>query len=106
MTAFVFYAIHLQIKRYIGMASNVVTGILFFLFIYVMDKLTTSVLYKKLLYIGEIPSALLEKFLPVAFNNPTTIVVHLYIVEEIFITIFLVARFVATSKWIERVITR
>ena len=106
VTALVFYTIYLQIKRYIGIASIVVTGILFFLSIYVMDKLTTSILYEKLLYIGEVSLDSLEKFFPVAFNDPAPIVVHLYIFEEIFITAFLVACFIAASKWIERVITR
>ncbi len=34
VTALVFYTIYLQLKRYIGMASIVVTGLLFFLSIY------------------------------------------------------------------------
>ena len=106
VTALVFYMIYLQLKRYIGIASIVVTGILFFFSIYVMDKLTTSILYEKLLYVGAISLDPLEKFFPVAFNDHVLIVGHLYIFEEIFITIFLVACFIAASKWIERVITR
>lgn len=106
VTALVFYTIYLQLKRYIGIASIVVTGVLFFFSIYVIDKLTTSILYEKLLYVGEVSLAPLEKFFPVAFNDPALIVVDLYIFEEIFITAFLVACFIAASKWIERVITR
>ena len=108
ITALVFYTIYLQLKRYIGMASIVVTGLLFFLSIYGFEKASSSLIYEKLIYVGEISLAPLEKFFPVAFNDPSPIVIvgHIYIFEEIFITAFLVACFIAASKWIERVITR
>ena len=106
VTTLVFYAIYLQLKRYIGMASIVVTGLLFFLSIYVMEKVTSSVLYEKLLYVGEVSLVPLKRFFPVVFNDPPLIVGHLYIFEEIITTMFLVACFIAASKWIERVITR
>jgi len=102
----VFYTIYLQLKRYIGMVSIVVTVVLFFLSIYVFEKVSSSVLYEQLIYIGEISLMPLEKFFPVVFNDSTQIVGHLYIFEELFITMFLVACFIAASKWIERVITR
>ncbi len=69
VTALVFYTIYLQLKRYIGMASIVVTGLLFFLSIYGFEKVASSVIYEKLLYVGEIPLAPLEKFFPVIFNE-------------------------------------
>ena len=52
VTALVFYTIYLQLKRYIGMASIVVTGLLFFLSIYGFEKVASSVIYEKLLYLG------------------------------------------------------
>ena len=106
VTALVFYTIYLQLKRYIGMASVVVTGLLFFLSIIGFEKVTSSVIYEKLLYLGEIPLAPLEKFFPVIFREGALLLDPFYIFEEIFITMFLVACFIAASKWVERVITR
>lgn len=106
VTTLVLYVIHLQLKRYIGMASIVVTGVLFFLSIRVMEKTTSSVIYEKLLYVGEISLAVLEKFFPVILREDALQVGHLYILEQIFIMMLLVACFIAASKWIERVITR
>ncbi|MGM9944581.1 MAG: hypothetical protein ACI33M_06540 [Lysinibacillus sp.] len=106
ITALVFYTIYLQLKRYIGMASIVVTGLLFFLSIYGFEKVASSVIYKKLLYVGDVSLALLGKFFPIMFNDPAPLVGHLYIFEEIFLAMLLVACFIVASKWIERVITR
>jgi len=106
VTALVFYTIYLQLKRYIGMASVVVTGLLFFLSIIGFEKVTSSVIYEKFLYLVEIPLAPLEKFFPVIFREGALLLDPFYIFEEIFITMFLVACFIAASKWIERVITR
>ncbi|WP_431027931.1 hypothetical protein [Lysinibacillus sp. LZ02] len=106
VTALVFYAIYLQLKRYIGLASIVVTGISFFLYIYIFVKWTESVNYGEIMYVGEVSLAPLEKFFPSMYRGETFVVGHVYVMEELFSIVLLVGCFIVASKWIERVITR
>jgi hypothetical protein len=101
-----FYALYLQLKRYISYGSLLVTGVLFGAFLYGVNKVSTSLLYEKLLYHGEVPLNAIGKNMPDFANGAFLVVGNMYIVEELVMWLLLITCFIAASKWIERVITR
>ncbi|MGM9949424.1 MAG: hypothetical protein ACI33P_04830 [Lysinibacillus sp.] len=107
VVALLFYAVYIQLKRYIRYGSVIVTGMLFGLFLFAIEKITDSPLYDKLLLHGEIPLTFLEKNMPVVTSEALLVNFYsLYIVEELAMWSLLVICFIAASKWIERVVTR
>ncbi|WP_413363577.1 hypothetical protein [Lysinibacillus sp. 3P01SB] len=107
VVALLFYAVYIQLKRYIRYGSVIITGMLFGLFLFAIDKIATSSLYDKLLIHGEIPLTFLEKNMPVFTSEDVLVNFYsLYIVEELAMWLVMAICFIAASKWIERVITR
>lgn len=104
--ALLFYALYLQLKRYISYGSLLVTGVLFGAFLFGVDKVTTSELYKQVLYHGEIPLGVIDRNMPEFTNGTFLLLGNMYIVEELAVWLLVAICFIAASKWIERVVTR
>lgn len=104
--ALLFYALYLQLKRYISYGSLLVTGVLFGSFLFGVDKVTTSDLYKQVLYHGEISLSVIERNMPEFKNGTFLLLGDMYIFEELVVWLLMVLCFIAASKWIERVVTR
>ena len=107
LIALPFYAVYLQLKRYISYGSVIIAGALFGAFLFVGDKFSSSLLIERLLKHGEISLQPLEVMLPTFSSDDMHLTLgSLYIVEELVMWALLAACFIAASKWIERVVTR
>lgn len=96
-----FYTISIQLKRFIGKLSNVVTFVLAILFVKVSEKIPSNPLP-----FGKISTQSLNNYLP-KFNEYTTIItLDIYLVQELAYILLYIVLFVVACKWIERVITR
>ena len=107
VVALPFYALHLQLKRYTSYGSVIITGATFGVFLFVVEKISSSSLYARLMQQGEVSLEPVGTMLPSFNSNSFRLDIgSLYIVEELVMWALLAACFIAASKWIERVVTR
>lgn len=98
-----FFALYLQIKRYIGHFSMLITFtliILFFWFLRVVPEKYIQFPY------GKIPTDWIYDHLPTFKKSEIFIKINFYSVDLIVDSIILIICYIIACKWIEKVITR
>ena len=99
-----FMVLYLQGARFVGKFSLIIMMAAMLLYFRVLEWLPTETP----LQVGKVDVSWLENYMPNFGNDLVVTVVFsgLYIVEELFLWAVLIAIFVGTSKWLERVLTR
>lgn len=103
IVSLLFFALHLQIKRYIGQFSLIVVFTLTFLFLWFLNKVPEK--YIQIPY-WKIPTNWIYDHLPTFKNGIIHINVEFYFVDLIVNFLLLIIFYIGACKWIERVITR
>ncbi|MER1956881.1 MAG: hypothetical protein ABS942_05860 [Solibacillus sp.] len=99
-----FIVLNLQGKRYIGKFSIILMLGALLVYFKILEWLPTETP----LQVGKVDFSWLENYMPNFGNDVDVTVVFssLYIVEELFMWAVLIAIFMGTSKWLERVLMR
>lgn len=96
-----FYTVGIQLQRFIGKLSGVVTFVLAVLFLKVSEKIPSNPLP-----FGKISTHSLNSYLPEFKDYITIVFMDVYVIQELAYILLYIVLFVVACKWIERVITR
>lgn len=101
--ALLFFALYLQLKRYIGPFSLLIVFTLIILFFWFINEVPEK--YIQIPY-GKIPTNWIYEKLPTFTDSTITVDLELYLVDLIVGLLVLTICYFGASKWIEKVITR
>lgn len=102
----IFYSLYLQMQCYIGRFAIAVTVPLVALMLFIMAKFEESALFQALFQHGYVSLEPLERYLQPTDDSMFILIGSMYIVQELFYICLLIACFLVSAKWLEKVVSR